>query len=69
MEGITLLISCNSITLDNNVIQFVSDIKYFGFLLTFNMCNKPEIVAQRNRFYNVIIYIYICFKEKFKIQN
>ena len=53
MKGLIPLTNCNSITLDNNIIHFVDNIKYLGFWLTFNMCNKSDIVAQRNRFYNV----------------
>ena len=61
MKGLTPLINYNSITLDNNLIKFVDNIRYLGFLLTFNMCNKSDIVAQRNRFYNVFNMIFRKF--------
>ena len=52
MNGLIPLIDCNNVTLNQKIIKFVSEIRYLGFMLSFNMCNKSDIVFRRNKFYN-----------------
>ena len=40
------------ITLGSEILTFVNEIRYLGFNSTYNLCNKDDILKERNKFYN-----------------
>ena len=41
----------NDIKINDKIIKFVKEIKYLGFHLCFNLCNKNDIIQNLNQFY------------------
>lgn len=39
-------------SIGNHYIENVNEIKYLGFMVTHNLCNKLDVIRERNRFYN-----------------
>ena len=42
----------SKLKLGSSFLNFVDEIKYLGIYINFNLCNKSDIIRERNKFYN-----------------